>query len=107
MKTTLLKSKYQLVSNDFENDINGVVCSDLLSLVMGVGECGNAFVTVQNSLNSIAIASLHDFSCIILTYGQKASDEFIMRANECEIAVFETDNETAQVLKHFVELGVL
>ncbi len=107
MKTTLLKNDLKLVTPDYENSISGIVCCDLLSLVMAVGTEGNVFVTVQNNLNSVAVASLHDFSTIILTYGQKASDEFIEKACENEIVVFETTLATADVVSLLNSKGIL
>ena len=64
---------------------SGMVC-DLLSWVMAGGKPGMAWVTVQTHLNVIAVAALHDISCIILPEGikmegaplQKAIDEGIV-----------------------------
>ena len=49
---------------------SGMVC-DLLSWVMAGGKPGMAWVTVQTHLNVVAVAALHDISCIILPEGIK------------------------------------
>jgi len=48
-------------------EITGVYCCDLLSVVMGKAFQGCAWVTVMGNINSIAVASLADISCIILS----------------------------------------
>ncbi len=107
MKTTLLVNDFNLVTPDYENGISGVICCDLLSLVMGKGEEKNIFVTVQNNLNSVAVATLHDFSCIILTYNQKASKEFISKACENNLVVFETSLSTFDAICLLNSKGIL
>ncbi len=107
MKTTSLVNKFELVSELFETDLDGVIASDLLSLVMAKGEADNVFVTVQNNLNSVAVASLHEFSCIIFTYGQNVDESVIEKANDNNITLFKTDYTTSEVIVMLKDLNVL
>lgn len=51
---------------DGERIIDGVYIGDLLSWVMGRAFEGNAWITIMNNINVIAVASLSDVSCVIL-----------------------------------------
>lgn len=106
MKTTLLNNDFELLNNDFERDIKGVVACDLLSLVMSEGKENNVFITVLGNLNSVAVASLHDFSAIIISYNQKVGDEVISKATENEIAIYKTPLSTSKVVEKLLELGI-
>ena len=47
-----------------DNEIQSGYCCDLLSWVMAHGGEGMAWVTVQTHMNVIAVAALHDMSCV-------------------------------------------
>ena len=54
-----------------DREIEGVYCGDLLSWVMGRAESGNAWITIMQNINVIAVASLCDVSCVILAESVK------------------------------------
>ena len=56
---------------DGDREIVGVYCGDLLSWVMGRAESGNAWITIMQNINVIAVASLCDVSCVILAESVK------------------------------------
>ena len=60
---------------------SGFVC-DLLSWAMAKGKSGMAWVTVQSHLNVIAIAALHDISCVVLPENINMEQSVIDKANE-------------------------
>ncbi len=64
----------------------GYVC-DLLSWVMARGQPGMAWVTVQLHLNVIAVASLHEMSCVILPEGLRMEEAALQKAREEGITV--------------------
>lgn len=55
--------------NDTEREVTCVFCCDLLSVAMGRGKEDAAWVTVMGNINTLAVASLTDMSCIILAEG--------------------------------------
>ena len=69
-----------------DREITCGYCCDLLSWVMGHGEEGMAWVTVQTHMNVVAVAVLAEMACVILPEGiimegdslQKAKDEGMM-----------------------------
>lgn len=44
-------------------------CCDLLSIAMGKAPTGCAWVTVMGNMNTLAVASLADVTCIVLAEG--------------------------------------
>lgn len=63
-----------------EKEITGGYVSDLLSDVMGHAAEGNVWITLQNHLNVVAIASLKDLACVILVKGFEPSEEVLAKA---------------------------
>jgi hypothetical protein len=81
-------------------------CCDLLSWVMASGEEGMAWVTVQTHMNVVAIASLHEFSCIILSEGNAMEGDVLEKASAEGIAVLRTRLSSYQACCHLCRLGV-
>ena len=74
-----------------EREIDGVYVGDLLSWVMGRAQADNAWITIMSNLNVIAVASLADTSCVILTEGVTLQDDVKELAVSKEINVFSTN----------------
>ena len=55
-----------LVEDDFDREVEDCYIGDLLSWVMGRAPSDSAWLTVMGNINSIAVATLADVSCIIL-----------------------------------------
>jgi hypothetical protein len=51
---------------DGEREVCGVYAGDLLSWVMGHASESNVLVTIMSNINTLAVASLLDLSCVIL-----------------------------------------
>jgi hypothetical protein len=69
---------------------SGYSC-DLLSWVMAHGSDGMAWVTVQTHMNVIAVATLHDMSCVIIPEGAQADAEVVAKAAEEGIAILASE----------------
>ena len=74
-----------------EKEVKGVYAGDLLSWVMGHGSCGNAWVTIMSNKNVIAVASLLDFSCVILAEGTVPDEEFMNTAKDKGVNILSSD----------------
>ena len=89
-----------------DNEVkDGCVC-DLLSWVMAKGEEGMAWITVQTHLNVIAVASLHDFSCVIIPENIEVPQNTIDKANEEGITVFSSGKTSYKLCCELAALGV-
>ena len=58
-----------VVLPDGEREIGGVYIGDLLSWVMGRAKADDAWITIMSNINIVAVASLADVACIILSEG--------------------------------------
>ena len=61
--------------------VSQVYCCDLLSIAMGQAPKFSAWVTVMGNVNSIAVATLTEISCIILASNTNLDDKEIGRAH--------------------------
>lgn len=79
---------------DGDREPESVYAGDLLSWVMGRAEEGALWITIMTNRNVIAVASLHDFACVLVTDGAEIDDEFAALAKEKEINVLRTPMST-------------
>ena len=77
--------------------VKGAYCGDLLSWVMTRLSENFAWVTIMGNINSVAVASLSDASCIILTENAEVSEELINKANSEGINLFRTNKSTFEI----------
>ncbi len=79
---------------DPEREIKGAYIGDLLSWVMGRANADNIWITIMSNLNVIAVASLSDVSCVLLSEGVTLDDELIKTALQKDINVLTTSLAT-------------
>ncbi|MBQ7820900.1 MAG: hypothetical protein IJ391_01265 [Clostridia bacterium] len=89
---------------DGEREVDGVYAGDLLSWVMGHAECSNVLVTIMSNINTLAVASLLDLSCVILSESVKPDKEFADTAKEKEINVFTSSLTTYELCAKLSEI---
>ena len=86
--------------------VTGGFVGDLLSWVMGHGESGQAWITVQGHVNVIAVAVLKEFSCIILANEAEAEDAMLMRAKDEGIAVLRCQENACEAARRLIASGL-
>ena len=91
---------------DLNKEVSGAYCGDLLSWVMGNGEPGQAWITVQVHMNVVAVAKLREFPCILVADDAKLTDEIIEKAKEENLAIIETHLPAFETAKELIELGI-
>lgn len=64
---------------------------DLLSWVMGRAKEGSAWLTVMGNINAVAVATLADCACIILTEGAPLDEDARQRAEIQNVPVYSTE----------------
>ena len=86
-------------------EITGGYCGDLLSWVMGRAEEGQVWITIMSNVNIIAVASLADVACIILSEGVVLDADIIETAKQKEINILysaKPSYETAVVVSELI-----
>lgn len=74
-----------------DREVEGVYIGDLLSWVMGRAEQNNAWVTIMSNVNTVAVATLADLSCIILAEGVSPEDEVADLARQKGVNILSTN----------------
>ena len=74
--------------------VRGCYIGDLLSWVMGRAHEDDAWLTVMGNINAIAVATLADTSCIILTENAPLDLEAKEKADEQDIPVLLTEDNS-------------
>ena len=80
-----------------DNEVQSGYSCDLLSWVMAHGGAGMAWVTVQTHMNVVAVATLHEMSCVIIPEGAQMDREVADKAAEEGIAVLLSDRPAYEI----------
>jgi predicted transcriptional regulator len=92
------------LSGSGDKDLESCYISDLLSRVLGGCESGDVWITVQNSLNMVAVAMMVDAACVILPEGLTAPDNVVEKANEEGFTIFSSKESAFELAKKIAEL---
>ncbi len=74
-----------------DREISAPYCCDLLSIAMGKMPADSAWVTVMGNINTLAVATLADASCIVLAEGSSLDEAAVQKAKEQGITVLATE----------------
>lgn len=86
-----------LVLSDGDRPITGGYCGDLLSWVMGRAQSGQAWITIMSNMNVLAVATLSDPSCIILSESVTVSDDILAKAESQGINLLSSPDPSYEV----------
>jgi hypothetical protein len=71
-------------------DAQGGYVSDLLSDVMANAQDGDAWITMQRHVNTVAVAQLKNLAAIVIVNGRQPEPDMLARAAEHRVAVVTT-----------------
>ena len=84
---------------DSAREIKGGYAGDLLSWVMGRLEADSAWVTIMTNVNIVAVATLADPCCIILSEGVTLDDGVLDRAEQQGVNILSACGSTFDVCR--------
>ena len=93
------KLSLKRLSKGEDREIASCYISDLLSRVLGSCKTGDVWITVQTSMNVIAVASMTGASCVILPEGLTTSQSVLDKASEENLFVFTSDDNAYNLAK--------
>lgn len=76
-----------VVISDGDREVTGCYTGDLLSWVMGRAKGDDAWITIMSNINILAVATLADVSCIILSEGVTVDADIIETAKQKEVNI--------------------
>ena len=83
-----------LVEGDLDREITNCDIGDLLSWVMGRAPADSAWLTVMGNINSIAVATLADVSCIVLVENAALDAEARAKAEMHDVTILQTEEDS-------------
>ncbi|CDF57374.1 DRTGG domain-containing protein [Thermobrachium celere] len=89
-----------------DREVKGVYTCDLLSWVMSHGKQNNAWITVQVHPNIIAVATLLEFSCVIIPEEIEVEESTLKKANDEKIPVLKSKLNAYEICIELNKLGV-
>ena len=87
-----------------DNPVDGCYVGDLLSWVMARALSGNVWITVMGNVNAIAVATLTDVSCIVLTENASLDEDAAKKAEMQGIPVYGCGANSYQTAVQVYEL---
>ena len=87
-----------------DREVTGVYAGDLLSWVMSHASADDAWVTIMSNPNVIAVATLVDVACVILTECVTLEDDVLALAKGKGVTVFTTEKSTFEVCRAIAAL---
>ena len=96
----------RLTAGDSDREITAGYTCDLLSHVMGRGQAGMAWITVQTHMNVIAVASLLDFACVVVPEGLPVEAPILSKADEEGIVVLSSGKTAFELVTILAAHGV-
>lgn len=88
-----------------DREVCGGYVGDLLSWVMGRARENCAWITIMSNVNIVAVASLADVSCVILSEGVILEESVIKTATDKGVNILSTSlnsYEAAALISEFV-----
>lgn len=80
--------------NHLDRTVSGGYACDLLSLVVSRIKENNIWLTVLGSINVVAVATLAECPCVLLTENGEMAEEVIIKAKEKSLVVMSTTMTT-------------
>ena len=94
LELSKLKNFEPVNISDEGREVEGVYCGDLLSWVMGKARSGDAWITIMSNINILAVATLCDVSCIILSESVAVDENVIEVSKQKGINILKTSLTT-------------
>ncbi len=91
---------------DADREIIGGYTGDLLSFVMGNVETDNVWVTIMTNTNIVAVASLTDVACIVITEAEDIPEETIESAKLRNINILKTKRTSYEMCVDLAGFGI-
>lgn len=93
-----------LVSGDMEREITDCYIGDLLSWVMGRAPEDSIWLTVMGNINSIAVATLADVSCIVLVENATLDEDAKKKAEIHDVTILQSEENSYSLATKIYEL---
>ncbi len=91
------KLELKVVTGKMPENFEGVYVGDLLSRAMSRVDADNAWITIMNNINVIAVANLTDPAAVILAEGVELFEDAKKSAEEREVTVLSCEKSAYEI----------
>ena len=77
-----------------DREVSGGYAGDLLSWVMGRAKAGDAWGTIMSNVNIVAVATLADPACIVLSEGVEPDADALAKAEAMGVNLLGSNKDT-------------
>ena len=89
---------------DGDREVMGGYAGDLLSWVMGRAKSGDAWVTIMSNVNIVAVATLADPACIVLSEGVEPEEGVVAKAKGVGVNILLSNKDTFALCSEIASL---
>lgn len=86
-----------LATPDTDREVVGCYTGDLLSWVMGRAAADNVWVTIMTNINTVAVATLTDVSCVILADNAEIESDVVNKAAEKGVNLYRSPKSAYEI----------
>lgn len=97
---------FTILCGDDSKEITSCYIGDLLSLAMSKVTKDSVWVTIQNNINIVAVASLTEAACVVVCEGFSPDENVIKKAHEEGITILSTELSAYEIAKILVNLKI-
>ncbi len=86
---------------DGKKEVKAIFCCDMLSIAMSKAPASGCWITVVSNMNTLAVATLTDVSCVVIAGGVAVGEDMKAKAETEGIALFTCEEpafETALIV---------
>ena len=94
---TQLNLKVVTGASALDREISDCYICDMLSLVMARAKEGDAWITVQTNINTVAVAALSDCACVIIPDDIEIEEATIARADEKDVTLLKSSDSAFKI----------
>jgi hypothetical protein len=87
-------------------EVTGGYASDLLSCALAGAAAGDVWVTLQAHQNVVAVASLVDVACVVITEGARPDADTLAKAERERVVILLTPDDSFATIAGLARLGV-
>lgn len=96
-----------ITATEYDNrSISSGFVGDLLSIVMGKAQEDCAWITIQSHMNIVAVATLVNISCIIVSEGFVVDEDTIHKAIEEELIILSSEMSSFEIASRLAKAGL-
>ncbi|MBN2853272.1 MAG: AraC family transcriptional regulator [Clostridia bacterium] len=97
------KYKLKILTDQLDDrDFNGVYISDLLSYAIANVQKDNLWITIQDNINIVAIASLKECPVILIAENNQVSESVITKAVDEDIMLVQTEKKIYELCEYLI-----